>query len=392
VVGALLLLVAPACTTYRLSINKCPTARPEQAVDSVFVQYLGVGGFLIKHGGDTILTAPLYSNPSLIELLMDHEIRPDTDLIDSLLPPSASQATAILSGHSHFDHLMDVSYVGLAIATKANIYGSRTTQRLLAEFQAPLAAQGRRIVALDDVAWDNETGHAGRWVPIGDNVRLAAIRSEHSDQVTASMPFGPDMPIHLWRGKVEDADRPKRPRSGSEWAEGTVFAYVIDFLDGQQQVIFRIYYQDSGTNPPKGFIPAELLPPYPGGRTADLAILCAGGDFRRLVGHPRLILANTHPRYVVLAHWEDFFVTQRAYCVDRKIFGITSAKADLFRKIEGASDTGDFIHRVHEALEAEHISAETWLPCPTRSTFELPVDPLAGRVRTVKESYACPIK
>jgi hypothetical protein len=340
-----------------VAIDTCPSIRRPTLSDDekVTVQYLGVSGFLIRRGDDVVLTAPLYSNPSLVEVVANHTIRPDTDLIDRLLPPEASEAKAILVGHSHYDHLMDVPHVALQTAIEADIYGSTTTENLL----APIAGQlGRRmapvrVVALDGVAGDHLA--PGEWVPIGPGIRIMALRSEHSPQVTLEI-LSHEMPIHLWRGR-QDRPRQELPRTASDWPEGPTFAFVIDFLDQDGEPVFRTYYQDSGASEPLGFVPPGMT----AAKGVDLAIICVGGDFENLRNHPKGILENTRPRFVLLSHWEDFFVTQDAHDMNGEVFEIPLAserKTPKFRKL------------VRQALGKD---AQEWLPCPTRSVFEFSI-------------------
>jgi hypothetical protein len=360
---------------YKLGIDACPTTTLATA-DKVTVQYLGVGGVLIAHGNDTVLTAPLYSNPSLIEFLMDHEVRTDTDLVDRLLPPEAARAKAIVVGHSHYDHFMDVAYVALHKAKGAKIYGSLTSKRLLAPIATDLAAQASGVVALDGKAHIPGV-QEGQWEEVSPTIRLMAVLSEHSDQVVAEVPFGPRLALHLGRGKLQ-ADATRLPRTMSEWAEGTVFSYVIDFLDAKGAPVFRVYYQDSGTNKPVGYLPAHVKSD---GKAVDLAIICLGGAFSRLGDHPAGILVDTNPRFALLAHWEDFFVTQPAYCVndastrgdDRGIRGIPAAGVKLFGWWR-QTDTERFMSMVDDTIRSKKLATEAWwLPCPTWSHFELPL-------------------
>ena len=75
--------------------------------------YLGVGGWLVHRGGLVILFAPLFSNPSLTRAGFSR-IVPDTVRIEHALDSLAvdlSEVSLILSGHGHYDHLMDVPYV-----------------------------------------------------------------------------------------------------------------------------------------------------------------------------------------------------------------------------------------------------------------------------------------
>ena len=79
-----------------------------------------------------------------------------------------------------------------------------------------------------------------------------------------------------------------------------------DFLDPDGSVAFRIHYQDAASNAPLGYPPtlhgdAE--------RSADVAILCAA-SFSQVKGYPEGILRAVDARYIVLGHWENFFVSQ----------------------------------------------------------------------------------
>ena len=347
--------------------------------DKITVRYLGVGGLLIARGdpkhGQVVLTAPLYSNPSLLEVVGDVTIRPDADLIDRLLPPEAAYARAILVGHSHYDHLMDVPYVALHHAKGASIYGSETMARLLAPIAADLAGQGTRLAPFhEDEIWD--TAHVGRWKEVAPGVRVAAIRSEHSAQAALKL-GGQRIPFHLWRGKRFHADARELPRSASEWAEGSVLAFVVDFMD-KDRIRFRVYYQDSGANEPLGLIPDSLKE----GRNVDLAILCLGGAYQRLNDHPGAVIRDTQPRHILLTHWEDFFVTQDAYCSKGGHYGPADAPSPGCRDGEGriyglpsaffveGNEVKPFLKRVEKAARELEPRPEYWLPCPTRSTFE----------------------
>jgi len=375
-------LLTLGCGPYYLNIESCPSERLPEALDKITVQYLGVGGFLISWGdpkdGRVILTAPLYSNPSLVELLGDHALRPDAALIDRLLPAAAQHARAILVGHSHYDHLMDVPYVALHKAKLANVYGTLTTARLLAPLAKDLAKQSTAVIPFrDEEIWDHT--REGRWKEVAPEIRVAAIRSEHSAQATLKLGSQP-IPFHLWRGERSHEDAEELPRSASEWAEGGVLAYVVDFMDAGR-TRFRIYYQDSGTNEPIGLIPAALKAE----RDVDLAIVCVGGAYERLDNHPEAIIRNTHPRYVLLAHWEDFFVTQDAYCSDGGHYGPLGAThpgcKDGKGRIYGLPSTNfgessqvrPFLKRVERAIRADNSKAQYWLPCPTRSIFDFAI-------------------
>lgn len=352
---------------FRVPLDACPVKlAPQPAGGKVVVQYLGVGGFLLKRGSDVILTAPLYSNPSILEVAFNHDVRSDPDVIDRLFPQDADAAKAILVGHSHYDHLMDVPYVALHRAKGADIYGSETAARLLAPIVPALRAKApaTRIVPLDHVAGDAKS--PGLWQTVGSGARFMALRSEHSPLFTLKLrvPFERDVsiPFHLWRGGGLSEDAKELPRTASEWLQGPVFAFVIDFLDAAGRPAFRIYYQDSGNEEGIRAIPEALLKE----KGVDLAIVCLGGDTEALAGRPvEDILKTLKPQAVVVAHWENFFVSQD---IARAMGGFHAIpSASMFQAV----DIKRFVQRIKSALQPTRTPY--YVPCPTRSVFEFEI-------------------
>lgn len=363
-------LVAPGCA-YSLKADKCPVRTlADQAAPRVDIQYLGSGGYLVKRGADVALFAPVYSNPTAPEVFLGHEFRTEARLVDSLLPAEADKAQAIIVGHSHYDHLLDTPWIATHRVTSANIYGSSTTRHLLASLRPDLEKRSpaNAVIALDEQA------DAKTWVPIPNSrMRLLAIPSEHSDQFRFSM-FGLVWPLHAFRGEVTE-DAPALPKTAAEWAEGRTFAYLLDFLDDSGATEFRVYFQDSGAHVGVGAGPAPGDPDY---RKVDVALICGSGDFRGL-DHPAGIITQLQPRHVIIGHWEDFFVTQRAICSEREVRGLLKEDPDLV------------VQEAKDAQNRAHLTPSVFLPCPTASRFQVAIDPKADQSRTKKEvvAYDC---
>jgi hypothetical protein len=400
--GFVLLQLGCTIPIYRLSIHDCPSAQlrsveaatARRPPDHVSVRYLGVGGALFERchaydaegacsESDVLLAAPLYTNPSLLEFMLDHEIHTDEDLVDRLLPKPAARAKGILVGHSHYDHLMDVPYIAVKHSKGATIYGSRTTQHLLASLEPELA--GRPVVSLEDDAYDPIKGQAGRWVEVAKRIRVLALRSEHSDQMFLNL-MGARMPFRVGRGRVSK-DTPEPPRRASEWVQGSVFAYLIDFLDDAGQPVFRAYYQDSGADAGLGVPPDDVG--LVGRKRVDVALLCAGGEFERLRNHPGAVLERLKPRFTILTHWEDFFVPQTDYCVTCEISGLPATQPSFLGRHLKKSHTERFLSRVEAARKAGWTT-QYWLPCPTRSHFALPTEGSGAAVEATSGCYECP--
>lgn len=364
-----LALAAPGCA-FSLKASQCPIRTlADPKASKVDIRYLGSGGYLVTRGTDVALFAPVYSNPTAPEVFLGHEFRTEARLVDSLLPKEADKAQAIIVGHSHYDHLLDTPWIATQRAKSANIYGSSTTKHLLASLRIP-----ERIVALDEKA------DAGKWEPIPNSrMRLLAIPSEHGDQFRFSL-FGLVWPLHAFRGELSE-DAPALPRKAAEWPEGRTFAYLLDFLNDADETEFRVYFQDSAARAGVGFGPAKTDPDY---RKVDVALICGSGDFKGL-DHPRAIVAHLEPRHVVVGHWEDFFVTQRAICSEGDVRGLP--REHPMKVVEQA----------RRAQKSTREEPSVFLPCPTASHFEVSVDPRADRSngkngkksRTETTAYDC---
>ncbi|NIR40505.1 MAG: hypothetical protein GWN07_32235, partial [Actinobacteria bacterium] len=207
--------------------------------DALRLVYLGTGGWIIERGDDQILAAPLFSNPGLLRTGL-WKISADTVEIDRWMSGyDVADASVILSGHAHYDHLMDVPRVAKRHAPRARILGSRTVANTLGSWAG---LQDRIDTVERDMLGDQET--VGRWLRYGD-VRIMPLRSAHAAHFDG---------VALYHGTRE---RPleEEPRYATEWLDGPTLAFLVDFLDDDGAVAFRVYYQDAVVAPPYGQAP-----------------------------------------------------------------------------------------------------------------------------------------
>ena len=289
-VVVVLVLVA-ACSGARSASAPDSSAPDSSAPDSapsvdaaptpLTVQWLGVQGYLLTHDGESVLTAPLFTRASLVDVSVAAATPADTAAIDANLPP-LDDVRAIVSGHAHYDHLMDVPRVMTAHAPSALLYANLSARHIFAALAPdtcgtappdPIARD--RVIALDDplasaVDYRNCPSERpdgapleGAWVRVpGSHIRLYAICSEHPAQVGI---------YHFGAGSI-DRDLCALPASAGGWLEGRTLAFLIDFLDASDRPTFRIYYQDAPTNAPLGNPPADVLADH----AVDLALLNVG--------------------------------------------------------------------------------------------------------------------
>jgi L-ascorbate metabolism protein UlaG (beta-lactamase superfamily) len=280
------------------------------------VHSLGVQGFALQVGDEVVLTAPMFTRQSTLGVTLGIPLAADTAAIaDGLAGIPLAQVRAVVSGHAHYDHLLDVPQI-LAAAPSAHVFTNRSGQHMLAAL-APdrpgcTNAQPTPVIARDrviamDAALASRVDYTncpalrppgapvqGTWVTApGGRVRVMAVCSAHPDQIG---------PIHFGEGAI-DADQCELPQGASGWLEGMTLAFLIDFLDAGGEPVYRVFYQDAPADGSIGEVPAAVLGDIP----VDLALLCVG-SYAAVENQPTGILANLGPRFAVSGHWEDFFV------------------------------------------------------------------------------------
>ena len=261
-------------------------ALDSEGTEPLRMTYLGTGGWIMEHQGEQILAAPLFSNPGFVSTGLGR-ISSDTVEVDRHMGRyEVSGARAILVGHAHYDHLMDVPRVALVHAPAARVLGSRTVANILGTW----SGVGERVDTLEGFAGDEES--EGRWIPLGARIRVMPLRSLHGPHFDGRT---------LYKGTV-DQPRAEAPRWATEWVEGHTFAFLVDFMDEAGGIAFRVYYQDAVAPPSLGLAPRVLIEERP----VDVAVLVPA-TFEEVAWHPEAIVANLRPRRILLGHWEDFF-------------------------------------------------------------------------------------
>ena len=325
---ACLLLLAAACfAPYGPTTTGLLDLAPEGA-DELRLVYLGTGGWILQHGDDVVLTAPLFTNPGLVRTGL-LSIESNHAVVDRFMSRyDVTDARAILVGHAHYDHLMDVPRIATEHAPVARIVGSRTVANTLGTWSGVVG----RVDVVNDSAGDQRT--VGRWLRYGDGVRVMALRSKHAPHFDG---------YTLYQG-TRDVPLEEPPRWASEWLDGETYAYLVDFLGPDESVAFRVYYQDAVVAPPLGSAPEVLIARHP----VDVAILVPA-TFDQVDWHPEALIANLRPRRVILGHWEDFFVE-----LDDALESLAGG-ADPIR----LTDLGHFVARLDRSFDGPW-----WRPIP----------------------------
>jgi len=268
----------------------CPVTKPSVAAAQAEVRYLGSGGVAIRWRDDVLLIGPYFSHAGGILAAQFGNVRPDQGRIaEGLHDVDVSHVRAIVTGHSHFDHLGDVPVVAGRCVTSGPVYTNDSGRKLLAAYP-DIAA---RVVTAESI-----TG----WVDVGSSMRIRPFVSDHAPQL-----------CRLNRWPCTYAKCPVAAPETREWDKvrmrdlcgGQTFAWVIDLLDAKQNVRFRVYYNDAAAPEHVGAPPQDLQPMH----RFDLAIICmASYDLVR--GYPDWLLKRLQPRHVMISHYDDFFTRQ----------------------------------------------------------------------------------
>lgn len=222
------------------------------------LEWLGTSGFRLSYQGRTLLIDPYVTRAPLADLAWGRRLRPSPEAIDRYV----RAADAVLVGHTHFDHAVDVP--AIAERRGCRVYGSRSLARLMALHGAP-----ERAVEVEPYRVYEVGPFAVTFVP-----------SRHSKLVLGlSVPFGGELTCEA----VEELTAPA-------YRCGDCFGLHIEVAG------VRLYHQGS----------ADLVDEAVRHRGVDV-FLCGVAGRRFTPRYLERILGRLEPRIVVPHHFDDFF-------------------------------------------------------------------------------------
>ncbi len=279
-----------------------------QTGDSIRIQYIGCGGFLIRYGDEAVLLDPYFSNANVLKKPFQ-TLQSDTVLIDSFFIQNFKNARdtegvikTVLIAHAHHDHLADLPSLlkRNLLIEKITLIGSQTMSHLIQSFGLPLDAE-RQIISFNTVF--DKKNKPLRYISANRRLQITAIKTEHAPHVLR-------MKLPFIGGEVAEIPE-KTPKTSSDFKEGVNYNFMIDFLNAEDSIVFRIFsHAGAAANAPVGF-----PPPSPNSRDAstvlaekkvDILLLC-GANFNQVKGYPEGLVTHIKPEKIIVAHWEDFF-------------------------------------------------------------------------------------
>ena len=223
------------------------------------MRWLGAAGFAIEYDGHTVLLDPYVTRASLAQCLVGR-LRADEAAIARLLP----NANAIVVGHTHFDHALDVP--AIARRTGARVFGSRSAAILC-------RAAGVPAGQIDVV--EREAGSEPAVREVGP-FAIRFVPSTHSKLLLGRVPLP---------GEIADCDHV--PDRAEKFRCGAVFRVELRVAGRTIVHLGSAELVDSSRVP------------------ADLLLLCVAGwpSSRDL---PERVARTFAPGAVLLSHWDDF--------------------------------------------------------------------------------------
>ncbi len=223
------------------------------------VTWTGAAGLRFQTEKEVILIDPYYTRVDIFNTLL-RSITPDPAAINAALP-DPEKVAAIVVGHTHSDHALDVPWI--AARNNCAVVGSRSLDILMSLNGLP---QRTRVCA------------GGESVTLTDTASVTMIRSAHGLVAMGKVPF---------EGEI----RPSMtlPMKASGYRVGTVFAPMLQ-LQG-----IRFLHVGSANFEEKALQ----------GHACDVLFLCVPG-WKRRQGYPQRLIAMTRPSTVVLFHYDNF--------------------------------------------------------------------------------------
>lgn len=245
----------PADLAFRPDAFEVPSGR-----GPIRVTWLGTAGFAVEHDNTTVLIDPYLTRASLPRLLAA-PLRSDRAAVARYAP----RADAIVAGHTHFDHVLDVP--AIARATGARVFGSRSCAALCQAEGVPAA----QVVDVE-AAMRGEPARA----EVGP-FALRFVPSVHSALLLGRVPFP---------GDISDCDQ--LPLRAHRYRCGAVFGVELR-VAGK-----TLYHLGS----------ADLLDAR-APRDVDLLLMCVAG-WTTTARFPDRVMRAFSPRAIVLSHWDNF--------------------------------------------------------------------------------------
>ena len=270
----------------------------------VQVRWTGAAGLEITHEGKTWLVDPYYSRWGKWKIFFGR-VNPRIDRIDQRLAELPGDLQAVMVGHTHFDHALDIPPI--AHRFDGPVVGSASLDALLRSCGQPdrvtVCRGGERLTLPGDAA-------------------VTMLESRHVSGFLGKTPFS---------GEIEAADHP--PVKAAHYLQGCNFICLLE--------VGGVTFAHSGS--------ANLLDEALVGRTCDVLFM-AQPFWKNTRDYHRRLVGTLKPRVVVPFHFDDF--TKPLTRDDRAPVLPLLGTAEFMAKLrEAAGDAEIIVPETYETME-----------------------------------------
>lgn len=257
---------------------------------NIDINYIGCGGFMLKYKEASILIDPFFSNVGPMgAITFNIKLKENTVAIDNYFNSHFGDKNdllgdikAILIGHSHYDHLADVPNIyARCIKDSTRLIVTKTSKHILNAYDSILS---------EDISEMSPSFYIAN-----QKVRVTPYISEHAPHFGHKHKF---LPSHTL-----SKDLKEKPTKVRDMGEGETYNFLIDFLDDDKNVEFRVFsHATAAAGQGKGVPTQKEL----GGIGVDVLLLCVG-NYNQVDYYPEKLIKHLKPKYIVMNHWENFF-------------------------------------------------------------------------------------
>jgi L-ascorbate metabolism protein UlaG (beta-lactamase superfamily) len=226
----------------------------------VTVRWTGAAGLEFVYNEAVFLMDPYLSRLAKTEIFFTPLI-PRTDAIMRYLGGLAGELKAIMIGHTHFDHALDVPEI--ARATSAQVIGSLSLDRLLEAH----GMKGRVTIC-----------HGGERISLAEDAAVTMLPSRHGKVFFGRIPYPGEITPPL-----------KTPLKARDYRHGQVFSMLLE-LGG-------IRFLHIGS--------ADCIDAALDGKHCEVLFLCLAG-WRSTPNFLARVLSRVQPQVIVPFHYDDF--------------------------------------------------------------------------------------
>jgi L-ascorbate metabolism protein UlaG (beta-lactamase superfamily) len=226
----------------------------------VNVRWTGAAGLEFTHEGLTILIDPYHSRLGKLDVFFK-TLRPRIDAISGYLEALPGKLSAIIVGHTHFDHALDIPV--FAKHFDGPLIGNSSLQALM-----DMHGMSGRVTVC----------RGGERVELPGGAVVTMIPSIHGLVAFGRVPYP---------GEINPSGR--LPLKAGEYRHGTAFIPKLE-IGG------KIFMHVGSAN----FIQSELE-----GHHCDILFMCVPG-WKKITGYITRLLQIVKPKIIVPFHYDDF--------------------------------------------------------------------------------------